>query len=95
MSNGMNEILHANIFFIIASLATVCFTVLVCFILYQVYRIVASIRRIMDRVEHGSQVVADDIQNLRNSFNPMNIVTFVMNMMPGMHAPPQPKDDDK
>lgn len=91
----MNEILHANIFFVIASIATVCFTILICLVLYQVFKVVSAIRRIVDRVETGSQAVAADIEKLRTSFNPMNIISFVMSMMPGMQSQQQQKEDDE
>ncbi len=62
----MNEILHANIFFVIASVATVLFCVFVCFILYHAYKIVRSLRRIVERIEEGSEVIADDVAFVRN-----------------------------
>ena len=61
----MNEVLHANIFFIIASLATVIFCVLISFILYQVFKIVRSIRAIIERIEAGSEMIAKDVANVR------------------------------
>lgn len=64
----MNEILHANIFFIIASIATVCFCVLVCIALYHLIKILQSIRAIAARVEAGSAVLAEDIENIRSYF---------------------------
>lgn len=56
----MDEVLHANIFFVIASVATVLFTIIVCFILYQVWRIVKLVRQIVERMEAASQVIAKD-----------------------------------
>lgn len=61
----MNEILHANIFFIIASIATVVFSILVCFILYYVLKIVKSIRSIVEKVEAGSEAIAEDMVQVR------------------------------
>jgi len=61
----MNEILHANIFFFIASIATVVFCIFVCFILYHVYKIARSIRRIVERIEEGSEVIAEDVAMVR------------------------------
>ena len=61
----MNEVLHANIFFFIASVATVVFCILGCFILYHVYKIVKSLRAIVERIEAGSEVIARDVAHVR------------------------------
>ena len=78
----MNEILHANIFFVIASVATVCFTVLLCVLLYHVIKIVRAIRRIVERVETGSEALASDVEELRKNLNPTRLFGFVMNIIP-------------
>ena len=83
----MTEVLHANIFFVIASVGVVALTILACVLLYQVIKIVRSIRRIVDRVEAGSEVLAEDIENIRENLNPAKLVTFVMNLIPGMSMP--------
>lgn len=62
----MNEILHANIFFIIASIATVIFCILLSLVLYHVLKIVRSIRSIVERIEAGSEVMAEDMTYMRN-----------------------------
>ncbi len=61
----MSEVLHANIFFIIASVATVVFCIFICMILYQVYKIARAIRSILDRVDTASAVVSQDVSELR------------------------------
>lgn len=61
----MDEVLHANIFFFIASVATVIFCILICFILYHVYKIVKSLRAIIERIEAGSEVIAKDVAHMR------------------------------
>ncbi|MCD5381629.1 MAG: hypothetical protein LR008_03585 [Candidatus Pacebacteria bacterium] len=61
----MNEILHANIFFIIASAATVIFCILISFILFHVLKIMKSLRSIVERIEAGSEVIAEDVAQLR------------------------------
>jgi hypothetical protein len=61
----MNEILHANVFFIIASLATLVFTMFVSVILYQIYKLVRTLRRILERIELGSEQMAIDLQHAR------------------------------
>lgn len=79
----MSEVLHANIFFFITSIAVVLFTILMCVLVYHLIKIVKSIRRIVDRVEAGSEVIAEDLENLRESLNPARLIQFVMSMMPG------------
>lgn len=61
----MNEILHANIFFVIASVATVIFCVLVCVMMYHLIKIVRAIRSIVERIETGSELIAEDMAAVR------------------------------
>ncbi len=61
----MNEVLHANIFFVIASIATVVFCVLISVVLYYIIKILQSLRAIIERVEAGSEIVAQDVANVR------------------------------
>lgn len=77
----MTETLHANIFFLITSVAVVLFTLLACIVLYHVIKIVRSVRRIVDRIEAGSESVLDDINELRESLSPTRIVSFLMSMV--------------
>lgn len=78
----MNEILHANIFFIIASVGVVVFTIITTLILWQVFKVVSAIRRIVDRVEAGSVALAEDIEDLRNNLNPSRFISFIMSFIP-------------
>ncbi len=61
----MSDIVQADIFFFIASVGFFVLTLLVCLILFQVLKIVKAIRRIMERIEAGSEVIADDAAQLR------------------------------
>lgn len=61
----MNEVLHANIFFVIASVATVIFCILISFALYQLIKILKSVRAIVDRIEAGSELIAEDVAHVR------------------------------
>ena len=78
----MTEILQANIFFFITSIAVIIFTSLLCVAVYQVIKILKSVRRIVDRLEEGTEVLADDIENIRTSFNPTKLISFIVGMMP-------------
>ncbi len=62
----MTEILHANIFFFIASAATIVFSILLCVAMYLVIKILISIRAILARIEAGSDLIAEDIQAARD-----------------------------
>ncbi len=78
----MTEVLHANIFFVITSIAVVVLTLLVCVLLYHVIKIIKSVRRIVERVEAGSEVLAEDLEDIRASLNPTRIFQFVLQLLP-------------
>ncbi len=61
----MTEVLHANIFFLITGVAVIIFTALLCVALYHGIKVLKSLRRIMDRVEEGTETIAEEIQNVR------------------------------
>ncbi len=82
----MNEILHANIFFLIASIATVCFCILVSFMLYQVIKIMQLVRSILERVEAGSEVLASDLAHIRMFFSEDGLLSRIMGMFGGGKA---------
>jgi len=79
----MNEVLHANIFFLIASIATVIFSILACVILYQVIKIVKVIRSILERIEAGSEKIAQDIAHVRSLVSNGGVVSRVITFMVG------------
>ena len=62
----MTEVLHANIFFFIASVGVILFIVLVAAAFYQVVKILKSVRNIVERVEEGSETIAEDVSQLRS-----------------------------
>ena len=62
----MSEVLHANIFFVIASIGTVVFIFLVSVALYQIIKILRSVRSIVERVDEGSETIAEDVAQLRS-----------------------------
>lgn len=80
----MNEILHANIFFFIASVATVVFVVFVSVILYHVTKIIKSIRVIVEKVEAGSEVLAGDISDLREQVMSGGFISRFLGLFFGM-----------
>ena len=79
----MNEILHANVFFVIASIATVIFCIIVSLVLYHVLKIVQSVRKIVERIEAASEQVADDVAHARSMLYNGGIVARVLGFMTG------------
>jgi len=79
----MTEVLQANIFFIIASIATVLFTLIVCVILYHVLKIVRSIRRMVERIEAGSDMLAEDVEHFRSFVMQGSLVSQLINFFMG------------
>ncbi len=61
----MTEVLHANIFFFITSIGVIVLTVLVSVALYQFIKILTSVRRIVERVEAGTETLIEDIEDFR------------------------------
>lgn len=94
----MNEVLHANIFFFIASIATVIFCVLTCIILYQVIKIMKAIRSIVERIEAGSERIAEDVAHVRslvsNGGMMSRIISFVMGATGGSRRRRRSQDED-
>lgn len=79
----MNEVLHANIFFIIASIASVVFFIIVCFVLYQIFKIVKLLRSILERVESASETVAQDITDIRTSLKNGGLFSRILGFIIG------------
>ena len=79
----MSEILQTNIFFIITSIAVVVFTLLLSVAVYHVIKILRSIRRIVERVDQGSEVIAEDVSQLRAYVTEGSLVSQVMSFVFG------------
>ena len=62
----MGEVLQANIFFFITAAAVIIVTIFLSIILYQVIKITGAVRRIVERVEEGSEVLVEDLQHIRS-----------------------------
>jgi len=81
----MNEILHANIFFFIASIGTVVFMILTSVILFHVLKITKSIRSIVEKVEVGSEVLADDFAELRSQLMSGGFISRIFGLFMGFN----------
>jgi hypothetical protein len=64
----MSEVLHANAFFMITSAAVIVFTLFVCVAVIYVIMILRSIKRILGRIEAGTEVLSEDMTSVRRAF---------------------------
>lgn len=62
----MTEVLHANIFFLITGIAVIAISTLLCIALFHVVKITRSVRRMVEQVEAGAEVLREDVQDLRS-----------------------------
>lgn len=93
----MEEVLKADIFFFITSVAVILLTLMVAVILYFVYKIVRSVQRIVGRIEEGSEHIREDIEEFRRSLSISNLLFFVQRFMPrsgGRRSSRNGKNDD-
>ena len=61
----MSEVLQANIFFYITSVAVVIVTILLAVVLVYVLMIVRNVKDISDRLREGSKLIEGDIKAMR------------------------------
>ena len=90
----MSEILQTNIFFIITSIAVVVLTLFVCVILYHIIKLLRSIRTIVARIEEGSEVIAEDVSQLRAYVVEGSLVSQIMSFVFGTKTRPKRKAKD-
>lgn len=79
----MSEVLQANIFFFITGIAVIVFTLLLCIALYHLIIILKSVRRVIDRIEEGSEMIAEDFQNLRTHFAEEGLIATILRAVRG------------
>ncbi len=77
----MTEILQANIFFFIASVATIVFSIMACVAMYFIIKILISIRAILARIEEGSDLIAEDIKGFRAFVTGGGIISHLINFV--------------
>lgn len=87
----MSEILQANIFFFIASIATVVFCILICFILYHVIKITKSVRSIVERIDSGSEAIAQDAEQVRAFIASGGLFSKIVQFIMGARGGPSKK----
>ncbi len=79
----MSEVLQANIFFYIASVATVVFCIVVTMILFQMYKIIKVVRSILERIDSASEVMAEDVAHVRKLVATGGLVSTVIGLVFG------------
>lgn len=57
--------MQTNIFFFITAASVIILTVFLAIVFYHVIKVVRSVRRIVERIEAGSEVLAEDLQDVR------------------------------
>lgn len=77
----MDEVLHANVFFFITGIAVIVISAVFCVLLYHLIRALRSIRRILGRIEHGTEVVAEDLQEIRAQFKKGGLIGGLMSVL--------------
>lgn len=76
----MSEVLQANLFFFITAMAVVVFTVFLCVAMYLVIRILRSVRNITERIEEGSETIAEDMKQLRTYVAQGSLMSQIVGM---------------
>jgi hypothetical protein len=79
----MTEVLQANIFFIIASCATVVFCIVVTMIMFQIYKILKTVRSILERINSASETMSEDVAHVRQLVATGGLVSTVIGLVFG------------
>ncbi len=90
----MSEVLQANIFFYIASVATVVFCIVVTMMLFQVYKIMKVIRSILERVDAASETMSEDVAHVRKLVATGGLVSTIMGLVFGAKKKKSTKTED-
>ncbi len=79
----MTEVLHTNVFFFITGIAVIVISVIFIILLFHVIRALKSIRRILGSIERGTEVISEDMQNIRNHFASGGFVGGLLSLLRG------------
>ncbi len=77
----MEDIVKADIFFFIASVAMVILSILMATILYFVFKMVRTVQRIIDRIEAQSEEIAHDVNNFRSFMYKGSVFASIINLL--------------
>lgn len=79
----MSEVLQANIFFFITGIAVIIFTALLCVALFHLIRFIKTLQRILNRIEEGTEVIAEDMHSMRAYFTEGGFIKRLMSTLIG------------
>ncbi|HEU4677188.1 MAG TPA: hypothetical protein VFS75_00530 [Candidatus Paceibacterota bacterium] len=79
----MNDVLYTNLFFSITALAVVVFTVFLCIAAYHVIKALRVLRRILDRIDAGADVIAGDVRSVRAFFAEGGFLRRLVSLLTG------------
>lgn len=90
----MSEVLQANIFFLVASVATVIFCIVVTMILFQIYKVIKAVRSIVERIDSASETMSEDVAHVRNLVATGGLVSTVVGLVFGTKKKKRAKTED-
>lgn len=90
----MAEVLQANIFFLITTIAVVVFTIFICVAMYFVIKILSSVRSIIERIDESSEVIVEDIQQLRTYIVEGSLISQVIGLFIKSKRPRKKQTED-
>lgn len=79
----MNEVLHANVFFFITSIAVIVFTAFGCVALVHGIKLLKSLRRIVAHVEESTEAVHTHVKDLRACVSEGGLIGLVKSVLFG------------
>jgi len=79
----MSEVLHADIFFFITGIAVIVCSAILCVALFHAIKVLKSLRRIMRRVEEETEVIVEDMHQVREFFTQEGFVARVFAALTG------------
>lgn len=74
----MNDILLTNIFFIITGTAVLIITALLGVVLFHAIKIIRTVRKILEKIDAGSETIADDLSRLREYFIERSFFSMIL-----------------
>lgn len=91
----MTEVLQANVFFFITAMSVIVFTTFLCVIAYYVIGILRSVRSIVRRIDASSEVVAEDVRQLREYITKGSLVSQIVGMFINTRRAKKRREEDE
>ncbi len=79
----MSEVLHADIFFFITGIAVIVCSAIFCVAVFHTVKVLKSLRRILARVEEETEIIAEDIHQVREFFTQEGLLTRLFAILTG------------